>query len=921
MIIKFDVHAVAGDGAPAHLRDHLDGLTSWRQYHVEFADAPTAEQVGRIAGALGDPILQRVDVDEPVDATRTVTVAYKRGIVDNENDTVVEVCRVLGADATAAKVATAYASDDPALAEVVAEHACNANIEELHRGDPDFGTLALAGGWEPMETVDLRGLDGEALAAIGTGNGRTLDLDQMRAIRSIQEAAGLDHVSDALLEALDARWSDHCAHTTWKRLGRLLHRLIDAAKATENPNIVSMFHDNAGVWDLYDDHCVAVKAETHNGPSAVSAYFGQLTKIGGVLRDILGTGTGADPIGVFEYTATGLPDQPSPVAGRPSPRRIANETIRAVKEYGNTFGVPMMSSHMTFHPAYRAKPFALGGSIGLIPRAAAQRGEPEPGDLVVLIGGLTGNDGIHGASASSAGAVAMDATSVQIGSPLEEIKFREAIVDLRDAGLLRAVTDLGAAGINSAVGEMGDPCGVWINTALVPLKTAGLPMWRILLSESQERMLLAVAPADLDEARAVLERHEVRAAVIGRFTGEGRYCVVHDEAVGEADVLASTSCPDGVAEVGFDLPYDLLDWSPDSVTVGPPPATPPPGAWPEAPVDDDVVAAVVSDLEVADQTLAAKQYDSSVQGRSTYGPLIGPDDGVATGFWAGRPLLERRHGVVFSTGFDPWLFDVDPVLAARQAVLSALTAQAVAGVARTDVCLCDNFYTPHLTEDFDRWLVAMVDELAALSVALGTPFISGKDSSAGSSHTDEGIVSVPPAVFVSALGKVPDVDALRLEPLTAPGHALVLVGPRTPSPAGTAAARALGWADVGGIDEVDVVAARRFLDAVAALPADVARSGVRIGPGGVLAAAWRAGRAGGVGVELDGTSLAALFAEHRCGALLEVPDDAVADLPGALDAVVVGRTVAEPGVHAGGRLLTTPAVHEAWASAYPEALS
>ena len=120
-----------------------------------------------------------------------------------------------------------------------------------------------------------------------------------------------------LLEALDARWSDHCAHTTWKSLGNLLDRLVAASRDTANPNIVSMFHDNAGVWNFYDGYALAIKAETHNGPSAISAYFGQLTKLGGVLRDILGTGLGADPIGCFEYTATGPLDAAPPIAGRP----------------------------------------------------------------------------------------------------------------------------------------------------------------------------------------------------------------------------------------------------------------------------------------------------------------------------------------------------------------------------------------------------------------------------------------------------------------------------------------------------------------------------------------------------------------------------------------------------------------------------
>src|SRR5262249_9661674 len=146
-----------------------------------------------------------------------------------------------------------------------------------------------------------------------------------------------------------------------------------------------------------------------------------------------------------------------------------------------------------------------------------------------------GDDGIHGASASSAGA-SMGRTAVQIGAPLEEVKFRKAIVELRDAGCLRALTDLGAAGLNSAAGELGEPHGGWGNTAPVTLKTAGLAMWRILLSESQERMLLVVPPAAMGRARRILLRHGVRGTTIGRFVNNGRYQVLHDPTLDETTV-------------------------------------------------------------------------------------------------------------------------------------------------------------------------------------------------------------------------------------------------------------------------------------------------------------------------------------------------------------------------------------------------
>jgi phosphoribosylformylglycinamidine (FGAM) synthase-like enzyme len=932
VIHKFSVRGATGPAAPAapadsadqsmaHLRAslRLPDLRLWQDYYIEFERPPAPAEISAVAAVLGEGNL--VAVDEPLDPGTMVQVAHRRGVVDNESDSIVAMCALLGLPARAGKVATTYQSVDPRLAEVIAATRCNQAVEDLHTAEPAYDTLIPKGRYAPAERFDLLGLADDELTALGRANGRNLAPDQMRQIRDIQRATGGAPVTDVLLEALDARWSDHCLHTTWRSLGGrggLLGRLVAAAEETGNPNIVSMFHDNAGVWDFYGGHALAVKAETHNGPSAVSAYFGQLTKLGGVLRDILGTGLGADPIGCFEYTATGLPQSPAPIGGRPSPRQIALDTIRAIKEYGNTFGVPMMWSRMAFHPAYRAKPFALGGSIGVLPKDLAARGRPRPGDMVLLIGGRTGNEGIHGASASSAGAT-MEQAAVQIGAPLEQVKFRKAIVDLRDAGCLRALTDLGAAGLNSAVGEMGEVCGVWINTAVVPLKTPALPMWRILLSESQERMLLAVPAEKLARTREITDRHQVRATVIGRFTDSGRYAVFHAPEVDEAAVvaLAPGKLPDSTGELGFDVPYELLDYRPVARRSDPPPA---PAStvepWPELdrPALGRLLEQVAGDLDVASQEYADAQYDSTVQGNTVYGPQYGSRCRVPTTYWAGTPVDGLPAAAVFATAFSPWLYEAHPVLALRQMFCALLARQVLAGVDLADVCVCDNFYTPHRSEGADGWLVAMVDELAGLVRRFGTPVISGKDSSAGSTRTDEGWVHVPPAVFLSALGKVPHVDRLVREEWTDPGNVIVRIGPLSPSPAGTVAGRALGLT-AGAIDDPHLGEFRAYLDAVAR-SRHLFRSATTIGPGGVVARLVTGSLADGLGVELAIAGTADLFAEHRCAALVEVRPPDLAALPQALRPVVVGQLSKVPGVRLDGSEILTDGVRQRWVGAF-----
>lgn len=895
----------------------LDDLDVWRDYYVEFEADLTDDQRTALCAALADPLgADTVLVDHPLEAD-AVMVTHRRGVVDNESSSIVAMCALLGIPAVAGKVGTTYRSSSPRLREAIAAHRFNSTIEELHETEPQYSSLVPAGAYQPAEHHDLRPMTDAELVALGRAGGRNLSLEQMRQIREIQGDA--PSVTDVLLEAMDARWSDHCAHTTWRSLGNLLGRLVAASRDTNNPNIVSMFHDNAGVWDFYGGHALAIKAETHNGPSAIAAYFGQLTKLGGVLRDILGTGLGADPIGCFEYTATGLPEAPAPITGRIPPKQIAHETIRAIKEYGNTFGVPMMWSQMAFHPAYRAKPFALGGSIGILPTDQAQRGEPRPGDLVVLIGGLTGNEGMHGASASSAGST-MDEAAVQIGAPLEQVKFRKAIVDLRDADCLRALTDIGGAGLNSAVGEIGESCGVWINTALVPLKTSALPMWRILLSESQERMLLAVPPEAIDSARAILARHQVRTTVIGRFTDTGRYRVSHDPNLDEAGVLAADQPPDG-GELGFDVPYDLLGLRVTQQEIGPPPARRTDGpAWPALDESElpKVLEQVIGDTDVASQHYADSQYDSTVQGNTYYGPQYGSRTPVRAGYWAGTPVDGHPGAVVVATAFNPWLFDIHPVLALRQLVCGVLARQVLAGVELADICLCDNFYTPQSSDGWREWLVGMVDELAALTRHFGVPVISGKDSSAGSTHTDEGVVSVPPAVFLTAMGKVPHHDRLLAEEWTTPGNLLVLVGPRTGAVGGTVASRVLGIRGEA-LDDIALPEVDAYLAALAA-HRGLWRSGSQLGSGGLAAQLVRGCLASGLGVTGE-APVEQLFAEHRCAALVEIDPGDLAALPPELNAVPIGRLTEQAGIRLGGQDLLTPAVRERWTNAFVGRLS
>ena len=315
------------------------------------------------------------------------------------------------------------------------------------------------------------------------------------------------------------------------------------------------------------------------------------------------------------------------------------------------------------------------------------------------------------------------------------------------------------------------------------------------------------------------------------------------------------------------------------------------------------------------QRFADSQYDSTVQGNTLYGPTVGGHH-VPTSFSAGRPVRGSESVALLATNFNPWLFEIDPVLATRQMFLGTLNKLVLAGAAVGDICFCDNFYTPDQEPGSFDWLVGMVDELCGLVDRFGTPLISGKDSSAGSVATPEGVISVPPAVYLSALAKVPSAAALRRNEWRRDGSLLVRIGPDTDGPAGTVAARALGIPAKGALDSVSVEDFGAYLDGLAEAGPTLL-SGRPIGPGGSLACIAFGVLSSGLGVELvsaDGDSPAELLREHRCGAIVEIDESELDSIPAALQARPLGRLRADAdGILCGGDDLLAPDARRAWA--------
>ncbi len=854
---------------------------------------------------LANPLYQTAAERSMLDPARgpIVEIAYRPAVTDPETPSILTGARALGQSALEfARLSRRYRFDgltESQANEAAARFLYNPVVQRIREPSEAWSTLRPSGQPDPVRSVTLAGLDDQALSALSRERSWYAPLAQMKVIQAHEATRGRSH-TDAEIEILVQSWSDHCYHTTWKSLG-LLKQLSQATAAIHHPLVVSAFKDNAGGMEFYDGWVVTIKGETHNFPTAIAPFGGISTKHGGVIRDTLGFGKGAHPIGGTTIMGTQDPrlaDEAVP-AGALHPRLIVSESIRGTAYYVNPMGIPMLHPVYRIHPGY-AKCLALGHSIGLIPREYALKETSQPADFALLIGGETGRDGIHGATASSASmsgeTLAKESAAVQIGHPITERKFATAIPVLRDAGLIRSITDLGAGGISSAAGEMGAETGVELDLDTIPLKDHSLTAWEIMLSESQERMLLAIAPENLSKAEAVLDRFEVAHTVIGRFSDRKRFeARWHGQTVTdlEMDFLwgACPIEPTDVAKPARRLePLNLppLETSED---------------WSRA------IHGVLGHYHCCDQSPAGVRFDSTVQGRTVIGPYGGRNHRMPTNIAVSAPLRGKPYGVVTTVAFNPFYGDIDPAAMARLMVIEAITKAVVAGVDYREMVLCDNFYTPRLRPDVAWDLKAMVTAIAELSVQIGVPFISGKDSSSGTFESAGRRIDVPPTLAVAVMGRVPDVKRVVTKEFKRAGNRLVIIGRSEGDALGGSV-----YADLHGqrgdclFDGVDASAARELWDALLACHrAGHYVSGSAIAEGGVLLRLFEACVGSGLGARVDISVLGKaqestadscdgaelLFGEFIGSATVEIESGCVLD-DLAVSYREIGEVVAQP---------------------------
>jgi len=786
------------------------------------------------------------------------------------------------------------------------------NLTQLHVGSPAAFQL---------QTVPIRDLAAEQLVALSKARTLSLTLVEMQHVQQHFRDLGREP-TDIELESIAQTWSEHCSHKTLagrvhyrdergdRKFNNMLKETIFAATQQIRESLgiddwcVSVFKDNAGVVRFSDEFHVCFKVETHNRPSAIEPYGGANTGVGGVIRDTLGTGLGAKPIcntDVFCFAPPNMPADELP-PGVLHPRRIMRGVVSGVRDYGNRMGIPTVNGAIYFDERYVGNPLVFCGNVGLIPADKAEK-KTEPGDFIVAIGGRTGRDGIHGATFSSVELTSqsekVSGGAVQIGNAITEKMVLDVLLQARDEGLFTAVTDCGAGGFSSAVGEMGGDLGaeVWLDRA--PLKYDGLTYTEIWISEAQERMVFSVPEKNWSRFEALCAAENVEAVVLGKFVPTGNLTLkFRDQVVGE---LSMHFLHDGRPKVERQAIYAPR---PRPVSAAAPAA---------AKLDhNETLLKLLGALNIASKEWVIRQYDHEVQGGSVIKPLTGVANDGPSDAAVLRPVLNSKRGIVVACGMNPGLGELDPYHMAASAIDEAVRNCVAVGADPARIAILDNFcwgYTdrPETLGELVRAALACHD----VALALGTPFISGKDSLNNEYSYDANgarkTISIPPTLLISALGQVADVRQCVTMDLKQPGNLLYLVGYTRDELAGShlELIRGSGCLSSGScgseVPRVDTAMAKRTFAAMHhAIKSGAVRACHDLSEGGLAVAAAEMAFAGGYGARIRLSDVPTdvtgsdrsehfesvlLYSESNTRFLVEVAPDKQAQFTAALQGV------------------------------------
>ena len=860
-----DVHGKATLGSIRELAIHsVENVYFTRVYLIEADfDEAFADRVGR--ELLADPVCQDYFIGRPAapvgpTQTTTIEVHLKSGVTDPTAESVMAGLKDMGANAVGGvRTARKYillgpvtAEDAQAISRRVLANDC---IEEaIYGSDAEPPSPHIQPYQMNLTHIPVRELDDDGLTKLSKEKDLFLTLTEMRTIQDYFKRIGREP-TDIELESLAQTWSEHCGHKTFRSAVELDHdgkivkfdnllkeTVFRATKELNKDWCISVFSDNAGVVEFEKDMAVCFKVETHNHPSALDPYGGSATGIGGVIRDPMGTGLGAKPVANTDIFCFARPDmKPADVPkGVLHPRRIMKGVVSGVRDYGNRMGIPTINGAIYFDDRYVANPLVFCGDIGLIPRDKCFKHQ-KSGDYIVVVGGRTGRDGIHGATFSSGEMTHEHETifshAVQIGNAIVEKKALDVLLVARDQELYNSITDCGAGGLSSAVGEMGEKFGAVVDLEKVPLKYAGLSYTEIWISEAQERMVIAVQPDKLEKTLALFASEDVEATVIGRFTDDRQL------------VLKYNGVEVGRLEMEF-LHEGISKYSRKAVWQTPKLSEP---ILPEKKNYNDDLLAILSNYNVASKEWVIRQYDHEVQAASVIKPLTGIANDGPSDASVIRPLHHTNKGIAVSCGMNPCYGEIDPYWMALAGIDEAIRNLICVGARFDRIALLDNFCWGNCSRPTTFGsLVRAAQACYDGAMGFGTPFISGKDSLNNEFVCEDGkVISIPATLLISAMGIVDDVNQCVTMDAKEAGNLLFVVGLTANELGGSHYYR--NYKELGAhVPKLDIKRSAKTAEKLSeAIAKGLVRSCHDCSEGGLAVALAEMAFAGGLGIDAD----------------------------------------------------------------------
>lgn len=747
--------------------------------------------------------------------------------------------------------------------------------------------------------IDILGADDAGLNEISSSMSLSLSLDEMKVIKDYFSKEGRNP-TDVELQSLGQAWSEHCCYKSSKPI------LKEFVFGINRDDVLS--RGDAGVMVFDEDYGYALRVESHNHPSAIEPYGGAATGIGGILRDVVCMG--AQPIALADPLCFGPADTKKEIPkGIKHPRYLVNGVVSGIRDYGNRCGIPTVTGGFFFDEKYTGNCLVNVGCFGIVKRKdLAKNYAGGPGEVMILIGGRTGRDGIHGVNFAS-----KDLTStsqddsrgaVQLGDPITKEPVIHACFEVNQKHLITGMKDLGGGGLSCVVGEMAldAGCGADVNLEKVPLKETGLAPWEIWVSESQERMMCTCKPENVDKVLEIFEMWDVLATPIANTTDVPRTRLFwHGELIFDMDLEFLTGGP------VYNRPY-----------VEPKVSTKAAEKFPKLPSDNEVLISMLSDLNIASKEWAIRQYDHEVRASTAIHPMVGEMNKTGPGDAAIMlPVPGRRKGLAIATGCNPWFTSENPYNGGMASIDEACRNLIAVGAKPNAFTDCLNFGNPEKPERLGEFREA-VRGIGEIAKGLNIPIPSGNVSLYNEAP---GGIYILPTPMIVGCGLIDDISKAVTADLKKTGSCLYIVGETKDEMGASLLFRKFGGVE-GDVPGVNIEHLQSVMDKMLdAMDKRLVLSCHDCSDGGMAVSVAEMCISGQIGAEIDLTAMGSLgtniklYSESNSRWIVEVDGKDAEEFENILgdDAVCIGITKGESLVIKGTKVnLSVENLRKAW---------